>query len=77
MTYRSATDTDIEFFAEHGWIVVTDAIDPSDLVEIEARCDQIIANKEKLAFDWAWEKGQDRTKRELHRAQFTPRLIHS
>jgi hypothetical protein len=47
----AGTDVDVAFFAEHGWIVVEDAIDPGDLLGLEARCDKIIANKEKLAYD--------------------------
>jgi phytanoyl-CoA hydroxylase len=74
VAYRSATDVDVEFFAQHGWLVVEDAVDPADLVRLEARCDKIIANKEKLAYDWAWEKGQDRTEREFKILQGSPSL---
>ena len=37
--------------------MVEDVIDPADLVALERRCDEIIANKETMAFDWAWEDG--------------------
>jgi phytanoyl-CoA hydroxylase len=70
--YRSATEADVQFFDEHGWIVVDDVIDPADLVQLEARCDEIIANKDEVAFDWAWEKGEDRTKREFRILQASP-----
>ena len=72
MKYRPATEADVQFFDEHGWIVVDDVIDPADLVQLEARCDEIIANKEEMAFDWAWEKGEDRTKREFRILQGSP-----
>ena len=49
MTYRPATEADVQFFAEHGWIVVEDVIDPSDLVAVEQRCDEIIADKDPAA----------------------------
>jgi phytanoyl-CoA hydroxylase len=70
--YRSATDTDVRFFDEHGWLVVEDVIDPADLGLLEVRCDEIIARKEELAFDWAWEKGEDRDQREFRILQGSP-----
>ena len=72
MAVPDATDVDIAFFAEHGWIVVEDAIDPADLATLEQRCDEIIANKETMAFDWAWEKGTDRDEREFKILQGSP-----
>jgi phytanoyl-CoA hydroxylase len=72
MTYRAATEADIRFFAEHGWIVVEDVIDPADLVVLERRCDEIIANKETMAFDWAWDDTRDRDDREFKILQGSP-----
>ena len=72
MRYRSATAADIEFFDEHGWIVVEDVIDPDDLVRLQERCDEIVANKETMAFDWAWAAGQDRSEREFRILQASP-----
>ena len=72
MTYRSATTADTGFFREHGWLVVEDVIDPVDLVQLEARCDEIMANKETMAFDWAWAKGVDRAEREFRILQASP-----
>jgi len=72
MTYRPATAADIRFFAEHGWIVVEDVIDPDDLVELERRCDEIIANKETMAFDWAWDDTRGRDEREFKILQGSP-----
>lgn len=72
MKYRPATEADVQFFNQHGWIVVEDVIDTADLVQLEARCDDIIANKEKMAFDWAWEKGEDRNRREFRILQGSP-----
>ena len=72
MPYPQATDRDVEFFREHGYLVVEDAIDPADLEVLAARCDEILANKEKLAFDWAWEKGTPREGRAFKIVQSSP-----
>ena len=55
MPYPIATAADIATFATHGWIAIEDAIDPADLITLAAHCDEILANKETMAFDWAWE----------------------
>jgi phytanoyl-CoA hydroxylase len=70
--YRSATTEDVKFFAEHGWIVVADVIDPDDLVRLEQRCDEILANKETMAYDWAWEKGDAPGERKFRIVQGSP-----
>jgi phytanoyl-CoA hydroxylase len=62
----------VKFFHEHGWIVVEDAIDPDDLVALERRCDEIIANRDEQAFDWAWGEGTDRRRREFKILQGSP-----
>ncbi len=72
MTYPQATDEHIRFFQEHGWIAVEDAIDPRDLTVLIGRCDEILENKESLAFDWAWEKGTPREARAFKIVQSSP-----
>ncbi|HTO57594.1 MAG TPA: phytanoyl-CoA dioxygenase family protein [Pseudomonadales bacterium] len=72
MAYPAATNRDVEFFAEHGWISVADAIDPADLGVLTARCDEILSKKESMAFDWAWEKGTPREQREFKIVQASP-----
>ena len=72
---RRATEADVAFFAEHGWIAVADAIDPADLVDLEEQCQKIIDNKESMAFDWAWEEGTDRDQREFKIVQSSPSLF--
>ena len=47
MPYRAATTTDVDFFREHGWLVVADAVDPADLGPLDRRCEEIIADKER------------------------------
>jgi phytanoyl-CoA hydroxylase len=62
-------------FREHGFLVVEDAIDPEDLEEVRRRCQPILDHKEKLAFDWAWEKGTPRERRSFGIVQGSPTLV--
>jgi hypothetical protein len=62
----------VAFFREHGWIAVEDAIDPADIETLTAHCDEILDNKEKLAYDWAWEKGTPREARAFKIVQSSP-----
>jgi phytanoyl-CoA hydroxylase len=75
MAYPHATPDDIAFFAEHGWIVVADAVDPADLSVLEERCDTILDKRETLAFDWAWQKGTDRDQRAFRILQSSPTIF--
>jgi ectoine hydroxylase-related dioxygenase (phytanoyl-CoA dioxygenase family) len=75
MPYPTATDADVAFFHEHGWITVADAVDPADLATLEERCEQIIENKESMAFDWAWEKGKSRDERDFRILQSSPSVF--
>ena len=72
MAYPKASDADVAFFEEHGYLVVEDAIDPKDLATLEARCAEILANKEKMAYDWAWERGKSKDEREFKILQSSP-----
>ncbi len=74
MRYREASEGDVEFFQEHGWLVVEDAIEPDELAEAGARLDKILAKRHKLAFDWAWEKGKSREEREFKIVQGSPTM---
>jgi phytanoyl-CoA hydroxylase len=75
MPYPAATEDDIVFFEEHGWIAVEDAVDPADLAQLEARCEVILEKKERMAFDWAWEEGQPRDQRAFKIVQSSPSLF--
>ena len=75
MAYPSATPADVTFFGEHGYIVVEDAVDPADLEELVERCEQIIEKRDKLAFDWAWEKGKAKEEREFTILQSSPTML--
>ncbi|MDY7100201.1 MAG: phytanoyl-CoA dioxygenase family protein [Actinomycetota bacterium] len=72
MTYPTATDEDVAFFEEHGWIQVDDAIDPADLAELVEHCDEILRERDTMAFDWAWEEGTPREEREFRILQASP-----
>ena len=65
MPYPTATEKDVTSFWEHGFMVVRDAIDPVDLETLIVHCDEILEKKDTMAFDWAWEKGTPREKREF------------
>jgi phytanoyl-CoA hydroxylase len=75
MTYPRPTQEQLDFFNEHGWIVVKDAIPQTALDELESHCDSILTEKEKLAFDWAWDVKEDKDKRSFRIVQSSPSLI--
>ncbi len=75
MPYPTATPEKIQAFAEHGFVVVPDAVDTADLDHLQARCETIIEQKDKLALDWAWEAGTTVAEREFAILQSSPTLI--
>ncbi len=75
MPYPSATPEQIASFAEHGYLVVQNGVDVADLSDLQARCETIIEQKDKLALDWAWEKGTSLAEREFAILQSSPTLI--
>ena len=72
MAYPTASEADIRFFEAHGYLVVEDAVDPGDLAELERRCDEILDDLGKYAFDWAWEEGRSREERRFRIVQSSP-----
>lgn len=72
MAYPDATQSEIDFFRQHGWIVVQNAVDPADLTDLMARCDEILDNRESMAFDWAWERGVPLERRAFRIVQSSP-----
>ena len=75
MRYPQASPAQCAFFAEHGWLVVEDAVEPAELEELGTRCQVILEKKHKLAFDWAWEKGRSREEREFRIVQGSPSFV--
>ncbi len=72
LPYPTPRQANIEFFREHGYLVVEDAADPADLAELEAGCEKILTHKHRFAFDWTWEKGRSREEREFRLVQGSP-----
>jgi phytanoyl-CoA hydroxylase len=58
MPYPTASPEQIAFFREHGWIVVKDALPAAELDLLESFCDRLLAEKERLAKDWAWDASE-------------------
>jgi len=75
MAYPALTQEHRDFFDEHGWIVIPDAIPQEHLDELERHCDSILTEKEKLAFDWAWDVKEDKDKRSFRIVQSSPSLL--
>ena len=75
MPYPPASAADIEFFGTHGYLVVRNAADPADLDTLESHCGKILEQKERFAFDWAWEEGTSREERAFRLVQ-DPLLVH-
>jgi ectoine hydroxylase-related dioxygenase (phytanoyl-CoA dioxygenase family) len=73
--YPACTEREAALFEEHGFLVVTDAVDAADVDEINTHCEVILERKEKLAFDWAWEKGATREERRFRIVQGSPTLV--
>lgn len=75
MPYPQPTEDHIAFFAEHGWIVIDDAVDPVDLAVLEDRCAVILERKQVMAFDWAWQKGKSAEERDFRIVQSSPTMF--
>jgi ectoine hydroxylase-related dioxygenase (phytanoyl-CoA dioxygenase family) len=73
--YPQASAAQIEFFREHGWLVMEDVIARDDVAEVERRMQVILDKKEKLAFDWAWEKGKPKEERAFRIVQGSPTYV--
>jgi hypothetical protein len=75
MPYRDATADDVARFWNDGFLVVPGAVEPKDLDRLQAICDRLLEQRDKLAFDWAWEAGTDREHRAFKIVQSSPSLI--
>jgi len=75
MTYPAPTTEQLDFFAEHGWLVVGEAIPLAEVDLIERHCQRIIDEKEKLAYDWAWDAKEAREDRSFRIIQGHPTRI--
>ena len=75
MTYPAATRAHIDFYNEHGWLVVEDAIPHGDLDPLAQRCERIIDEKETLANDWAWDAKESKDQRSFRIVQGSPTKV--
>ena len=75
MPYPIASPEQIAFFREHGWIVVKDAIPQDHLDQLEAQCEVLIREKDKLANDWAWSDQEDIKERSFRIIQSSPSFV--
>src|SRR5450755_2846900 len=75
MSYPEPTQEQLAFFNEHGWLVVDDAIAQADLDELERHCDSILSEKERLAYDWAWDVNEAKDQRSFRIVQSSPTLV--
>lgn len=75
MAFPDASAEQIAFFRGHGWLVVEDAIPAADLDELEANCDVILREKDRLANDWAWSADEDIKERSFRIVQSSPSFV--
>ena len=75
MAYPKASQEQINFFREHGYLIVEDAIPQKDLDELEHYCDIVLEKKNDLAFDWAWDKNETKEQRSFRIVQSSPSLV--
>ena len=59
MAYPDPTAEDIRRFNEDGFLVVQDAMPPQALKDLQNVSRELIAQKESLAKDWDWRKGEE------------------
>lgn len=75
MPYPDASDAQVAWFREDGYLLVRGAIPSAHLDEIESHCDELLARKKQLANDWAWDASEDRDKRSFRIVQSSPSYV--
>jgi phytanoyl-CoA hydroxylase len=75
MPFPKATQEHIDFFRKHGYIIVENAIPQADLDLLESNCNRILDEKERLAYDWAWDEKEDKDKRSFRIVQGSPSRV--
>jgi phytanoyl-CoA hydroxylase len=75
MTYPAPSQHEIQFYGDHGYLVVENAIPQSDLDELERRCERLLEEKERLAYDWAWDEKESREQRSFRIIQSSPSFV--
>jgi phytanoyl-CoA hydroxylase len=75
VTYPKPSQDQIQFFGDHGYLVVGNAIAQADLDELEGHCQRILDEKEHLANDWAWDEKESREQRSFRIIQSSPSFV--
>jgi len=75
MAFPDPTADQLAFFALHGWLVIENAIPDSVLDELDRHCESVIAQKEALAKDWAWDANETRENRSFRIVQSSPSFV--
>jgi hypothetical protein len=75
VTWPDASAEQIERFRADGFLVVRGAIDPAQLGRLVEATERILAHKERVAFDWAWDAGTPKEQRRFRIVQSSPSLI--
>jgi len=73
--YPRASEAQIEAFWRDGYLAVPGAVDPKDLERLQSICDRLLEERDKVAFDWAWEAGDTREQRKFRIVQTSPSLL--
>ncbi len=72
MAYPVVTADARQQFRDDGYLVVRGAIDPGEFELLREVVDRILADKEHLAFDWAWDAREARDARSFRIVQASP-----
>jgi phytanoyl-CoA hydroxylase len=75
MTDEKPSGDQIQFFGDHGYLVVENAIAQAALDELERHCERILQEKERLANDWAWDEKETREQRSFRIIQSSPSFV--
>src|SRR3974390_1280040 len=75
MPYPDASPEQIDFFREHGWLVVEDGIPQADLGALEGPCGALMAKKAKLANEWAGSDKEELKDRSFRIIQSSPSFV--
>lgn len=75
MAFPRPTQAQLDFFNEHGWLIVEDALPHADIDLLEEKCQRILDDKERLAFDWAWSAEESKAERSFRIVQGSPTLV--
>jgi len=73
--YPVCSEEQRRFFDDNGYLVVENSISLNEIAQVRQQCDVIVEKRHKLAFDWAWEKGTPRDRRQFRIVQGSPSRV--